>query len=118
MTKYQLQQLLAIIKQQAKLNPYFSFVYDWGVVNYSDKVATANEIMQLVNMVKFPPIGKNQMGLVVCRCPACYNVQSDYEECETYVCVACGALLRVLPDGLGLIARKLETTRGGGEKPP
>lgn len=59
MTNEQLQQLLAIIKQQAKLNPYFVFVYDWGIVNFSDKVATANEIMQLVNMVRLPPIGKN-----------------------------------------------------------
>ena len=49
MTNEQLQQLLAIIKQQAAKNPYFTFVYDWGIVNFSDKVVTAQEIMQCVN---------------------------------------------------------------------
>ena len=59
MTKHQLQQILAIMRQQAKLNPYFVFVYDWGIVNYSDKIVGASEIMRLVNGVRFPPIGKN-----------------------------------------------------------
>lgn len=59
MTNKELQQLLAIMKQQAALNPYFVFVYNWGVVNFSDRVATAGEIMRVVNGAQFPPIGKN-----------------------------------------------------------
>jgi len=49
------------------------------------------------------------MGLVVCRCPACYNVldEDDYGKSDTYVCSICGALLKVLPDGLDLIARTM-----------
>jgi len=59
MTNEQLQQLLAIIKQQAALNPYFVFIYNWGIVNTSGRVVTATEVMQCIEAVKFPPIGKN-----------------------------------------------------------
>lgn len=59
MTHKQLQQLLAILREQAVNNPYFIFVYDWGIVNLSDRVVTAGEIAQCINAVRFPPIGKN-----------------------------------------------------------
>lgn len=59
MTNKQLQQILAMMRQQATLNPYFTFVYNWGIVNRSNKIATANEVMRCINGAKFPPIGKN-----------------------------------------------------------
>lgn len=59
MTNKELQQLLAIMKQQAALNPYFIFVYNWGIVNLSGRVVTAAEVAQCINGAVFPPIGKN-----------------------------------------------------------
>jgi len=59
MTHKQLQQILFLLREQADKNPYFIFVYDWGIVNLSDRVVTAREIAQCVNGARFPPIGKN-----------------------------------------------------------
>jgi len=59
MTNEQLQQLLAMMKQQAALNPYFVFVYNWGIVNTSGRLVTAAEIMHCVDAFQFPLIGKN-----------------------------------------------------------
>jgi len=63
MTPEQFEQLLAIIQQRAAKraaeNPYFIFVYDWGIVNPSDKIVTAAEINCCVSLLRFPPIGKN-----------------------------------------------------------
>lgn len=61
MTNEQLQQLLAVIKQQAALNPYFIFIYDWAIVNFSPlpRAVTATEVMRCFDAVQFPPIGKN-----------------------------------------------------------
>jgi len=60
MTNKELQLILrTLFREQATKNPYFIFAYNWGIVNFSDKVVTAQEIMQCVNEVVFPPIGKN-----------------------------------------------------------
>lgn len=59
MTPEQLQQILALLREQATNNPYFIFVYNWGIVNLSGKVVTATEVMQCINGAVFPPIGKN-----------------------------------------------------------
>ena len=54
-----LDQILAILRQKAANNPYFTFIYDWGIINLSDKVVTAKEVMRCIDGAKFPPIGKN-----------------------------------------------------------
>lgn len=63
MISEQFQRILAIIKQQAAeravKNPYFTFTYNWGIINSSDRVITAAEVMHCINVVGFPPIGKN-----------------------------------------------------------
>ena len=60
MTNKQLQQILwTLFREQADKNPYFIFVYNWGIVNLSGKLVTAVEVMHCIEMVRFPPIGKN-----------------------------------------------------------
>lgn len=64
MTSKELQQIYeriwALLHQQVANNPYFIFIYDWGIVNQTScEVPTASQIMQCVNAVQFPPIGKN-----------------------------------------------------------
>ena len=59
MTPEQLQQILLLFREQANKNPYFIFIYNWGIVNFSNKVVTAQETMQCIAGVRFPPIGKN-----------------------------------------------------------
>lgn len=59
MENEQLQKILQALREQAAKNPYFVFVYDWGIVNLSPEIATATEIMHCIETVQFPPIGKN-----------------------------------------------------------
>lgn len=54
MTHKQLQQKLMLqlwahLREQADKNPYFIFVYDWGIVNQTSyEVPTASQIAQCV----------------------------------------------------------------------
>jgi len=59
MTNKELQQILLLLREQATDNPYFVFVYNWGIVNTSGRLVTAAEVMHCIDMAQFPPIGKN-----------------------------------------------------------
>ena len=61
MTNEQLRQIFLFLQQQAANNPYFIFIYNWGIVDLSGGVVTAAEAIRCLDATKFPPIGKNQM---------------------------------------------------------
>lgn len=60
MTHKQLQKILwTFFREQADKNPYFIYIYNWGIVNTSGRMATAQEIALSLEKLEFPPIGKN-----------------------------------------------------------
>lgn len=48
------------LEQFIKQNPYWLFLYDWGIINGgASRVVAAVEIIECFRRNQFPPIGKN-----------------------------------------------------------
>jgi len=48
------------LKQSIKRNPYWIFLYNWGIINGgTPRVVSAGEIIESLRRNQFPPIGKS-----------------------------------------------------------